>query len=76
MHDANNISQGYGAIPPTASSENYTASNAQDSSHLLKNSKWLNVTTIHDQALAHGCTMDEYQPHGPPQKETNMWLWC
>ena len=76
IHDANNLSQGYNAVSSIATSENYMASNVHDSSHLLEDSKWLNVTKIiHDQALDHGCTMDEYQSYGPPQKRTNIWLW-
>ena len=58
VHDTKNISIGYTVVSTTTTSENYMASNVQDSSHLLKDSKWLNVTTIHDQALAHGFTMD------------------
>ena len=34
------------------------ASDIQNPSHLLRNSKWLNIATIQDQKLAHGCTME------------------
>ena len=69
IHDTNNVSKGHNAVSSIATSENSMASNIQTSSHLLMNSKWLNVSTIHDQTLAHGYTMDGYQTHGPPQRE-------
>ena len=52
MHDTNNVSRGHSAISSIAISENNMASNIQESSHLLMDSKWLNVSTIHDQVLA------------------------
>ena len=69
MHDKKNISRGHNIVSSTAISERNMESDIQNSSHLLRNSKWLNVTTIQDQTLAHGFTMDKYQFHGPSSKE-------
>ena len=69
IHDTNNVSKGHSIVSSTATPENSMASNIQDPSHLLMNSKWLNVSSIHDQILAQGYTMDGYQTHGPPKRE-------
>ena len=72
IQSAKNSLRGHSAVSSTATSEIYITNNVQDPSHLLMDSKWMNVTTIHDQALAHGYKMDVYQVHGPPQKRTHM----
>ena len=75
MHDTNNISRGHSAVSSTTTSGSGMASDVKNPSHLLMDSKWLNVSIIHDPIISHDYTMDEYQSHGPPQKRKNMWLW-
>ena len=75
VYDTKNVSKGHSVVSSTATLETSMASNLQESSYLLINSRWLNVSTMHDQIIAHGYTMDGYQTHGPPKKKTDRWLW-